>query len=130
MGISMDVISEISGPVDDWTIAPEGYRTFWDWDDSCYIAKIHPEIPDVGWSYGNLARAWRDVIDQYPSSGFADRIGREGIIFPGQVPAILEYLSSIEPRPEHGEDFADRIEQLKRLFGRAAELRRGAIYSS
>lgn len=130
MGVSMTVYSEITGPVDDYTTELEGYRVIWSWSGDCYLVKRHPEIPDVGWTYGNLITAWDHVIANYPDYELIERqVGREGILFPDEVRLISEYLSTVEPREEHGEDFADRLKDLQELFGAAAQLEGGVIHN-
>lgn len=131
MGVSMEVYSELTGPVDGYTTELEGYRVVWQWSGGCYLIKRHPEIQDVSWSYGNLVHSWDNIIAQYPGYGdLIRRIGSEGLIFPDEVRAISEYLSTVEPLAEHGEDFAGRLQQLQELFRSAAELPGGIVYNS
>ncbi len=85
----------------------------------------------MSWSYGNLVHSWDTLIAQYPGYGeLIRRIGSERIIFPDEVRAISEYLSAVEPLAEHGESFAGRLKELQQLFGKAAELPGGIVYSS
>lgn len=130
MGLSMDVVSELQGPVDDYAVAPEGHRLVWAGDNSPYTAQGHPEIPDVSWSYGNLLKSWDQIIAQYPGSEAVARVGHRGILFADEVEAISNYLSAVVPLPEHGEDFAGRLRQLQELFARAAALPGGAVHTS
>lgn len=129
----MEVYSELRGPLTDAEIReipPGSQELFWDRNGSCYTARRHPEIPNVSWSYGNLVRAWNRVIAEYPNHSIADRVGSEGIVFTEEVAAIADYLATVEPRPEHGQDFVGRLEQVKRIFGAAREFSGGAIYNS
>lgn len=130
----MRVISELRGPLSEaesYQQPSEGFELLWDLDDSAYLAREHLELSDVSWSYGNLILRWYNVIEEYPGSEIAAKIGSEGrIIHSEDVAAIADYLVTIEPRLEHGQDFVDRLEQLKRLFGQARSLSGGAVYTS